>query len=120
MIKRRIIAFGSYFNDFYDALNEKERKKIDYILSLLEVEDRMPVKFIRHIAECGNLYELRMKYESNIYRVFFMFDDGNIIVLFHGFQKKSMKTPKTEIKKALKIRDEYYEYKIKTRNDYRP
>ena len=49
----------------------------------------MPVKFIRHIKEHGNLYELRMKYESNIYRVFFIFDEGQIVVLFHSFQKKS-------------------------------
>ena len=110
-MRRRIIAFGSYYHDFMKTLSEKESKKIDYILSLLEREDRMPVKFIKHIREHGNLYELRMKYESNIYRVFFIFDGDCIVVLFHGFQKKTQKTPQSEIKKALKIRAEYYEYK---------
>ncbi len=110
-MRRRIIAFGSYYEDFIKTLSGKERKKIDYILSLLEREDRMPVKFIKHIQEHGNLYELRMKYETNIYRVFFIFDDECIVVLFHGFQKKSQRTPKSEINKALIIREEYYEYK---------
>ena len=110
-MRRRIIAFGSYYHDFMKTLSEKESKKIDYILSLLEREDRIPVKFIKHIREHGNLYELRMKYESNIYRVFFIFDGDCIVVLFHGFQKKTQKTPQSEIEKALKIRAEYYEKK---------
>lgn len=54
------------------------------------------------------LFELRVEYESNIYRVFFIFDEGNIVVLFNGFQKKKQKTPKIEIEKALRIKNEYY------------
>ncbi len=80
-----------------------------YILSLLETEDRLPVKFIKSIRE--GLYELRIAYDWNIYRVFFIFDEGRIVVLFNGFQKKTQKTPENEIEKALKIKEEYYEYK---------
>ena len=54
------------------------------------------------------LFELRVEYESNIYRVVFIFDEGNIVVLFNGFQKKKQKTPKVEIEKALRIKNEYY------------
>ena len=54
------------------------------------------------------LYELRMEYDSNIYRVFFIFDDGQIVVLFNGFQKETRKTPSSEIDKALKIKEAYY------------
>ena len=54
------------------------------------------------------LYELRMEYNSNIYHVFFIFDDGLIVVLFNGFQKKTQKTPQAEIEKALKIKEAYY------------
>ena len=115
-MNRKIIAFGSYYHDFMSTLSEKESRKIKYILSLLEREDRMPVKFIRHLSDCGNLYELRMKWESNIYRLFFIFDGDRVVVLFHGFQKKTQKTPREEINKALKIREDYYEYK--RRNDH--
>ena len=33
------------------------------------------------------------------------------LVLFNGFQKKTQKTPTSQIAKALKIKEEYYEYK---------
>lgn len=85
---------------------DKEIKKLDYIISLLESEDRLPVKFIKFLRD--ELYELRMEYNSNIYRVFFIFDEGKIVVLFNGFQKKTQKTPNNEIEKALKIKEEYY------------
>ncbi len=45
---------------------------------------------------------------GNIFRVFFIFDEGKIVVLFNGFQKKTQKTPPNEIEKALKIKEAYY------------
>jgi phage-related protein len=54
------------------------------------------------------IYELRTEYGGNIYRVFFIFDEGNIVVLFNGFQKKSQKTPQGEIEKAIRIKEVYY------------
>ena len=90
-MKRKIITYGGYFEAFIETLSEKELRKLDYIISLLEIEDRLPAKFIRFIRD--GLYELRMEYGGNIYRVFFIFDDGKIVVLFNGFHKKKQKTP---------------------------
>ena len=105
-MKRKIITYGGSFEAFISTLSDKEIKKLDYIISLLESEDRIPVKFIRFLRD--ELYELRMEYNSNIYRVFFIFDEGKIVVLFNGFQKKTQKTPNNEIEKALKIKEAYY------------
>ena len=105
-MRRRIITYGGYFEAFLQTLSEKEVRKLDYIISLLETEDRLPVRFIKFIRD--GLYELRMEYNSNIYRVFFIFDEGQIVVLFNGFQKKSQKAPTNEIEKALKIKEAYY------------
>ena len=105
----KIIAYGHYYKEFLATLTEKEIQKVKYVLSLLETDDRVPVKFIKSIRD--GLYELRIEYNSNIYRIFFIFDEGKIVVLFNGFQKKTQKTPKSEIEKALKIKEEYYEYK---------
>ena len=105
-MKRKIITYGGYFEAFISTLSDKEIKKLDYIISLLESEDRIPDKFIRFLRD--ELYELRMEYNSNIYRVFFIFDEGKIVVLFNGFQKKTQKTPNNEIEKALKIKEAYY------------
>lgn len=105
-MKRKIVAFGNYYRQFMEELNIKEQQKVHYILSLLQTEDRLPLKFIKHIKD--GLYELRISWNGNIYRLFFIFDDGQIVVLFNGFQKKTQKTPSQEIKKALKIKEEYY------------
>ena len=78
-------------------------------MTLLRTQDRLPIKFIKLIRE--SVYELRIEYNSNIYRIFFVFDDDKIVVLFNGFQKKTQKTPPIEIEKAIKIKNEYYEYK---------
>lgn len=105
-MKRKIITYGGYFERFISSLTGKELKKLDYVISLLETEDRLPVKFIKFLRD--GLYELRVGYNGNIYRVFFIFDEGKIVVLFNGFQKKTRKTPQSEIEKALKIKEAYY------------
>jgi phage-related protein len=108
-MRRRIKAYGEYYHDFMLTLGEKEKLKMKYVVSLLETGDRMPVKFLKFIRD--GVYELRMEYSSNIYRLFFIFDDGNVVILFNGFQKKTQKTPEHEIEKALKLKKEYYEQK---------
>ncbi|AMD85134.1 Phage derived protein Gp49-like [Capnocytophaga haemolytica] len=108
-MKREIIAFGDYYDDFKNTLTDKELLKLEYILSLLETQDRLPTRFIKYIKE--EVYGLRIEYNGNIYRIFFIFDEGNIVVLFNGFQKKTQKTPEGEIAKAIRIKKEYYEYK---------
>ena len=115
-MRRTIIAYGHYYKEFLETLKEKEVLKLKYILSLLETGDRMPVKFMKYIRD--ELYELRMEYEGNIYRIFFIFDKGQIVVLFNGFQKKTEKIPQKEIDKALKLKNEYYAYKQSHDNKY--
>ena len=110
-MERKIIYFGDYFKDFIGSLDKDVREKIDYVLDMLKRVKRLNPKFIKHIKD--GLFELRIEWEGNIYRVFFVFDDGNVVVLFNGFQKKSQKTPIKEIEKGLRIKKEYYEYKRK-------
>jgi len=112
-MKRTIITFGGYFETFIESLSEKEQQKVDYLLTLLRTQDRLPVKFIKFIRE--SVYELRMEYNSNIYRIFFIFDEDKVVVLFNGFQKKSQKTPSIEIDRAIKIKNEYYEFKLQNK-----
>jgi putative addiction module killer protein len=105
-VERKIRTYGGYFEAFMQTLTEKEQHKINYGLDLLKTQDRVPVKFVKHIRD--GIYELRTEYNGNIYRVFFIFDGGQIVVLFNGFQKKTQQTPKSEIEKALTIKNEYY------------
>ena len=105
-MKRKIRTYGGYFEAFMENLKEKEQEKIQYGLLLLKSQDRLPKKFVKLVR--GGIYELRTEYGGNIYRVFFIFDEGEIVVLFNGFQKKTQKTPQNEIEKAIKIKEAYY------------
>ena len=89
-----------------ETLKEKEQEKIQYGLLLLKTQTRLSKKFVKLIRD--GIYELRTEYCGNIYRVFFIFEEGNIVVLFNGFQKKTQKTPAADIEKAIKIKEAYY------------
>ena len=78
--------------------------------------DRVPQKFLSTINGYDGLYEIRIEYQSNIYRVFCCFDQGRLVVLFNGFQKKTQKTPKEEIDRAMRLKDEYFNLK-RQKND---
>ena len=103
---RKIKTYGGYFESFMSQLGEQVQEKIHYGLLLLKTQNRISTKFVKAIRE--GLFELRTEYTGNIYRVFFIFDDGQIVVLFNGFQKKTQKTPNSEIETALKIKEAYY------------
>jgi len=109
--QRTLIFFKNYFKDFFNSLPSKDQDKIDYVLFLVTVANRIPSKFFEHITGTDGLYEIRIEFESNIYRIFCCFDKGKLVVLFNGFQKKSQKTPQSEIDKALKIKQEYFDTK---------
>jgi phage-related protein len=109
--KRKLIFFRNHFKEFFEPLKEKVKDKIDYVLFLVVTAERIPKKFFEYINGTDGLFEIKIEFESNIYRIFCCFDEGKLVVLFNGFQKKSQKTPKKEIEKALRIKDEYFNSK---------
>jgi len=111
--KRKLIYFKNYYWDFYNAQKEKVKDKIDYVLFLVTVADRIPKKFFDQISGYDGLFEIRIEFESNIFRIFCCFDEGDLVILFNGFQKKTQKTPKKEIERAARIKEEYFETKRK-------
>ncbi|MBO4826000.1 MAG: type II toxin-antitoxin system RelE/ParE family toxin [Prevotella sp.] len=112
MEKVRIIKlFKSYFKDFYLAQTETVRRKINFVLKLVETQRIIPKKFFRIIEGSDGIYEIRVEVDSNIYRIFCCLDGGALVVLFHGFQKKTQKTPQKEIKRAEAIKKEYFKSK---------
>lgn len=110
---REIIFYGNYFLDFYIPLEDKVKMKIKYVLELIKQVDKVPAKFFSQITGYEGLFEIRIEYESNVYRIFCCFDKRKLIVLFNGFQKKSQKIPKKEIDKAMRLKQEYFATKNK-------
>lgn len=107
IIQRQIIFHRSHFMNFYLEQTDKIQEKFDYVLKIIRTVLNVPKKFLKHITGTEGLYEIRIKFESNVYRIFCCFDKESIVVLFNGFQKKSQKTPKREIQIALKLMNEY-------------
>lgn len=111
MAKREIKFYKHYFNEFFVAQDEKVRRKIAQILVWIQTIDRLPVSILKSIEGRKGLYEIRIEYASNIYRVFCCFDEGSLVILFNGFQKKTQKTPANEIDKAERLMNEYFNNK---------
>lgn len=104
---RSVYFYKDYFLNFFNKQKQKAKDKIIWTFRLIENHKQIPVDFLKHIEGTSGLYEIRVKVGSDIFRIFCFFKEGNLIVVANGFQKKSQKTPKVEIERALKIKNEY-------------
>lgn len=105
--QRTVIFYKNYFHDFFLKQRSKVREKIIWALSLIEELPRVPETYLKHLENANGLYEIRVQSANDIFRIFCFFDAGKLVVLANGFQKKTQKTPKNEIEKAEKIKNEY-------------
>jgi phage-related protein len=111
MSVRRIVFYGDYFENFYEGLNEKTKRKFDYVLRLIANVEMIPDKFLKNMERTHGLYEIRIEARGNAYRIFGLFDEKGVIVLLNTFQKKSQKTPKSEFALAERLRKQYFREK---------
>jgi phage-related protein len=102
---KKIIAYKHYYRDFMSKLSDTERTKIRRALLLFETEDKIPHHYIHYIRD--GVYEFRVSCGNKEFRLFFIYEDHQIVVLFNCFVKKSQKTPKREIENAIKLKEEY-------------
>ncbi len=82
-----------------------------YVLDMLKMQERLSTKFVKYVE--NGIFEIRAEHCGEIFRVFLVFDEGNIVLLFNGFRKKTQKTPRKEIEKAIRLKNEYYAEKGK-------
>lgn len=109
---REVIAYKDYFESFLRSQPQKVQDKIFKIIETIETLNRVPSNYLKHLVGTDGLYEARIQLGSNIWRVFCFFDNDKLVILLNGFQKKTQKTPKNEIEKALKLMTEYQHHKI--------
>lgn len=105
-MRRRIIAYKGYYQEFMSKLSDQERKKVLRALLLMESSDKIPTHYIKYLEE--EVFELRVSFGNNELRIFFIYDGDTIVVLFNGFRKKTQKTPRQELNKAKRLKNEYY------------
>ena len=108
---REVIAYKDYFEDFLKKQTVKVQDKIYKVIEIIETYERVPSQYLKAIIGTDGLYEARIKLASDIWRVFCFFDEGKLVILLNGFQKKTQKTPKKEIDKAKGLMQEYFEEK---------
>ena len=105
---REVITYKEYFDDFFEKQPQKVRDKIIKVLDIIEQIDRIPTTYLKYIEGTNGLFEVRVQLGNNIFRIFCFFDGNKLVVLLSGFQKKTQKTPESEIEKAVKLKNEYY------------
>ncbi len=108
---RHVFYYKRYYLDFFESLRPEVKTKFNWTLGLIATLERIPVKFFQHIVNSDGIYEIRVEVGSDIFRAFSFFDQGQLIVVVNGFQKKSQKTPKKEIELAEKLKKQYFDEK---------
>ena len=109
--QRQLYFFKDYFKSFYVDQEDKVKKKILWTFRVIEELDQIPETYFKFIKNSSGIYEIIVQVGNNIFRVFCFFDIDNLVVVGHGFQKKTQKTPKSEIERAEQIKKEYYDDK---------
>ena len=95
MANRTIKLYKNHYNDFYVAQSDAVRRKINYCINVVRTVDRVPKTILKNMDYTDGLYEIRVEVGSNIFRIFCYFDEGSLVILFNGFQKKTQKTIET-------------------------
>ena len=106
--ERKIIFYGKKFVEFYIRQTLAVQEKIEFVFKIIRTVDKIPQKYFEHLAGTEGLFEIRIEFGGNIFRIFCCFDKGNLVVLFNAFQKKTQKTPKEEIQLEKKLQKEYF------------
>ena len=106
---RHIYAYGDYFIAFKKTLDKEILKKIYFVFELIMSVQDVPVSFLKHLED--GLYEIRVAHGGNAYRIFCCFDEGNLVILFNAFQKKTRKTPSEPMEKAKRLKEQYFKEK---------
>lgn len=110
---REVVEFENHFSEFLKKQPIKVQNKIYKIIEAIETLERVPANYLKALVGTNGLYEARIQLGSDIWRVFCFFDKGKLVILLNGFTKKTQKTPKKEIEKALQLMRKYYDTKTK-------
>ena len=114
---RQVVVFENHFKEFRKTLDREALKKLYQVLTLIMMVEAVPVKFLKSIEGRKGLFEIRVEQGNNIYRVFCCFDEGNLVVLFNGFQKKNQKTPVEQLDRAEALMKRYFDQKNAQNNE---
>ena len=100
--------------NFLDSLSGKQAQKVVWVLRLIEELDNVPTQYLKKLVNTDNIWEVRIQFSGNIFRLLGFFDGATLLILTNGFAKKSQKTPRQEIDLATRRKNEYLSRKRKS------
>ncbi len=103
----------SPIEDFLDSLSSKQAQKVAWILSLVEELEIVPGQYFQKMTNTDDLWEVRVKVGTNIFRLLGFFDGSKLVVISHAFHKKTQKTPRQAIRLAEERKQDYFKRKKK-------
>ncbi len=93
--------------DFLNSLNGKQAQKVAWVMRLIEEFPKIPSQYFKKLVDTDDLWEIRIQFGNNIFRLLGFFDGGQLVVLTNGFAKKTQKTPAREIEIAERRKHDY-------------
>jgi len=110
MEKRYEVFLSPEAQEFYDNLREKEQRKIDFVID--KVEMNFFGNWFKKLTNSQGIWEFVIDFRGVFYRLLAFFDttepNDPLIVVTHGFKKKTNKTPKREVEKAERFKNQYF------------
>ena len=97
----------SPIEEFLDSLNGKQAQKVLWVLELIEDLESVPRQYFKKLADTEGLWEVRVQFGNDIFRLLGFFDGGSLLILTNGFAKKTQKTPPQEIALAIRRKKDY-------------
>jgi len=105
---------ASPIEEFLDSLNGKQAQKVVWVLRLIEELDVVPRQYFQKVVNTEDLWEVRVQFGGNIFRLLGFFENGTLLILTHGFAKKTQKTPAQDIALATQRKHDHLSRRRRT------
>ena len=105
----RTISGHSPVENFFDTLSDRQVEKVLWVLRIIRDFEYIPKEYFKKLINTEDIWEIRVKSGSNIFRILGFFDKNKFIILTNGFIKKTQKTPRKEIRLAQERKKDYLE-----------
>jgi phage-related protein len=93
--------------EFLDSLTGKQAQKVLWVLQLIEELEVVPRQYYKKLVDSEGIWEVRVQFGNDIFRLLGFFDGGALLILTNGFAKKTQKTPPQEIALAIRRKNDY-------------
>ena len=101
------VSGNSPVEEFLDDLNSEQAKKVLWVMQLIEELQMPPKQYFKKLKNTDDIWEIRVIYAGSIFRVLGFFLDHSVFIATNGFQKKTQKTPASEILRSTRYKRDY-------------